>query len=231
MTSWTEFWDRKHSIYVSPRHIEAHFRRLTDDLAALLPRTRDLRVLDYGCGDALGAPRLAAPGHRVALYDAAREVRSRLRRRYAGAPGIEVVDERDLAPPAAARFDAVVVSSVIQYIPRAALPETIAAWHRLLAPEGVLIVADVMSPGAGLVEDVSDLLGFALKEGFLPAAFMGLARTFFSDYRRMRQKLGLARYADEEFRALLAAGGFRAEILPRNPGPNRHRRGFRGIKA
>ena len=96
---------------------------------------------------------------------------------------------------------------------------------------GIVIVADVMSPEAGLAEDVTDLLGFAAKEGFLPAALLGLARTFFSDYRRMRRTLGLARYTEREFLSLLTAGGFRAEILPHNPGPNRHRTGFRGIKA
>lgn len=229
MTSWTEFWGGKHSIYVSPRHVEAHFRRLTADLAAALPRRTGLRILDYGSGDALGAPSLAALGHRIALYDAAAEVRARVAQRYAGDSRIVVLDERVLEASDGS-FDAVIVSSVIQYIPRDALPAIIARWHRLLAPGGILVIADVMHPGTGMAEDVADLLGFAWTEGFLPAALVGLARTFFSDYRRMRRKLGLARYTGPEFLALLAAAGFQAEALPDNPGPNRHRLGFRGIK-
>lgn len=230
MTSWTEFWGGKHSIYVSPRHVEAHFRRLTADLAVALPRRAGLRILDYGSGDALGAPSLAALGHRVALYDAAIEVQTRIARRYDGDSRITVLDESALAS-SDGRFDAVIVSSVTQYIPRDALPATIAHWHRLLVSGGVLVIADVMHPDAGMAEDVTDLLGFAWKESFLPAALWGLARTFFSDYRRMRQKLGLARYTGQEFLQLLAASGFHAEALPQNPGPNRHRLGFRGIKA
>lgn len=230
MTSWTEFWGGKHSIYVSPRHIDAHFRRLTADLAAVLPHRPGLRILDYGCGDALGAPSLATLGHRIALYDAAVEVRTRVRRRYDGDPRIAVMDEEGLAS-AHEGFDAIIVSSVIQYIPSDALPSVVARWHRLLAPGGVLVVADVMRPDAGMAEDVADLLGFAWKEGFLPAALLGLARTYFSDYRRMRRALGLARYTQQEFLGLLAAGNFRAEALPDNPGPNRHRLGFRGTKA
>lgn len=229
MTSWTEFWGGKHSIYVSPRHVEAHFRRLTADLVAALPRRPNLHILDYGCGDALGAPSLAALGHRIALYDAAAEVRARIARRYEGDRRIAVLDDRALTSSDGS-FDAIVVSSVIQYIPRGALPATIARWHRLLAPGGTLVIADVMRPDAGLLEDVADLLGFAWDEGFLPAALLGLARTFFSDYRRMRRKLGLARYTGQEFLGLLAAGGFQADAMETNPGPNRHRLGFRGIK-
>ena len=229
MTSWTAFWGGKHSIYVSPRHVEAHFRRLTEDLAAALPRQPGLRILDYGSGDALGAPSLAALGYRIALYDAAAEVQARIARRYDDDPRIAVLDEQALAS-ADGGFDAIIVSSVIQYIPRDALPAIIARWHRLLAPGGVLVIADVMRPDAGMVEDVADLLGFAWEEGFFRAALLGLARTFFSDYRRMRRKLGLSRYTGQAFLELLTAGGFRAEALPRNPGPNRHRLGFRGIK-
>lgn len=229
MTSWAEFWGGKHSIYVSPRHVEAHFRCLTEDLAAALPRQAGLRILDYGSGDALGAPSLAALGHRIALYDAAAEVQARIMRRYDDDPRIAVLDARALAASDGS-FDAIIVSSVIQYIPRDALPATIAGWYRLLAPGGILVIADVMHPDTGMVEDVADLLGFAWKERFLSAALLGLARTFFSDYRRMRRKLGLARYTGREFLELLAAGGFQAEALPRNPGPNRHRLGFRGIR-
>lgn len=230
MTSWTEFWGGKHSIYAGPRHVAAHFRRLTEDLVAVLPSRPNLRILDYGCGDALGAPSLAALGHAVALYDAAAEVQARIARRYAGDSRITVLDEDALAAREG-RFDAIIVSSVIQYIPRTALPSTIARWRRLLAPSGVLIVADVIHPGAGMAEDVTDLLSFAWHEGFFLAALWGLVRTLFSDYRRMRRKLGLARYDEREFLELLSAGGFQAEALARNPGPNRHRRGFRGIGA
>ena len=230
MTSWTEFWGGKHSIYVSPHHVEAHFRRLTEDLAAALPHQAGLRILDYGSGDALGAPSLAAFGHQIALYDASAEVQARIARRYDGDPRIAVLDDRALASSDGS-FDAIIVSSVIQYIPRDALPATIARWRRLLVPHGILVIADVMRPDAGMAEDVADLLGFAWKERFLSAALLGLFRTFFSDYRRVRRALGLSRYTGQEFLALLAAGGFQAEALPQNPGPNCHRLGFRGTRA
>jgi SAM-dependent methyltransferase len=229
MTSWTEFWGGKHSIYVSPRHIAAHFRRLTSDLAAALAGRSKLRILDYGCGDALGAPSLAAHGHHIALYDAAAEVQRRIAKRFEGDSRITILDDAAL-DAREGQFDAIIVSSVVQYIPRETLPSVMARWHRLLAPGGTLIVADVMHPDAGMAEDVADLLGFAWREGFLFSALAGLARTFFSDYRRMRQKLGLSRYTRQEFVGFLTAAGFRAELLDENPGPNRHRQGFRGSK-
>ena len=31
-SGWIEFWDTKHSIYVSPQHEAAHFRRIAEDI-------------------------------------------------------------------------------------------------------------------------------------------------------------------------------------------------------
>ena len=75
----------------------------------------------------------------------------------------------------------------------------LAVWRRLLAPGGVLIVADVIPPHVGAVSDGLALLRYAAANGFLGAALVGLARTALSPYRRLRSELGIARYGEADF--------------------------------
>ena len=93
--SWLDFWDRSHRIYVNDRHLQVHCRRVSDDILSLAPAATDA-VLDYGCGDALDAARVADCVRRLYLYDAAPEVRARLVRRFADHERIEVLDDAGL---------------------------------------------------------------------------------------------------------------------------------------
>ncbi|MBM3541837.1 MAG: class I SAM-dependent methyltransferase [Alphaproteobacteria bacterium] len=231
MASWAAFWDRPHSIYVNETHLRAHFERLGRDTLALLPLRGRRALLDFGCGDALAAPRFAQAGWRVHLYDASPETRRRLAARYGGNAQIVVLDEAGLAALGSGSMDAILASSVVQYVPRPELPALLARWCALLAPEGHLLVADVVTAGGSALVDAASLLSFARAHGFLGAALLGLVRTFFSDYRRLRRELGLASYGAEEFLALLSAAGFTVERLPANPGPSPHRLAFLGHPA
>ena len=80
-TSWREFWDRPHHVYVNERHLLAHYRVIADEILALAPG-RNATVLDYGCGEALDAARVAAAVGRLCLYDTAHSVTARLSGRY-----------------------------------------------------------------------------------------------------------------------------------------------------
>ncbi|RYZ60997.1 MAG: SAM-dependent methyltransferase, partial [Proteobacteria bacterium] len=61
--SWREFWNADNPIYVSERHQRLHCRRVADDTIALVgdlcPAPGRARVLDFGCGKALEAARVA----------------------------------------------------------------------------------------------------------------------------------------------------------------------------
>ena len=56
-SGWIEFWDTKHPIYVNARHEAAHYRRIAEDIRDFAPP--DGVMLDYGCGEALSADRVA----------------------------------------------------------------------------------------------------------------------------------------------------------------------------
>src|SRR5215472_18941573 len=91
--SWLRFWDRPHRIYVNDRHLRVHYARIADDILSVLPDRAGVSVLDFGCGEALDASRVAARAGRLYLYDGAPSVRARLIRRFANIPKISVLDQ------------------------------------------------------------------------------------------------------------------------------------------
>ena len=147
MTTWREFWDSAHSIYVSDRHKDVHYRDVAEQLAAFVPRPARARArLRQRRGDPC-RPRRAHARAKLCLCDAAASVRAAIAARFAGNPKIKVIapEEVERLPDAVARSR----SSRIRWCStsRAAeLDRMLALWRRLLAPGGVLIVADVIPP-------------------------------------------------------------------------------------
>ena len=217
---WLDYWNGDVSLYVSPRHLEAHYHRLIEAIRPLLPDP-PFTLLDYGCGEALMAPTLAAAGGRILLHDAAPSRAAILRARFASDEAIEVVE--DLAA-AAGRCDLVLLISVIQYVPKAELAALLGRLRTCLKPGGRLVIGDVLAPGNHVLADVHALLRFAAHEGFFLDALRGLVRTLRSDYGRMRGALGLTTWATADLLAVLAAQGYDAEPLGWNIGHAGHRR-------
>jgi len=223
--SWLDFWERSNRIYVNDRHLTVHCRRVADDILSLAPEA-DAALLDHGSGDALEAHRVAERIGRLYLYDAASEVRARLERRFAGQRRIAILDDAALAALGDQSLDWIVVNSVLQYVPPPALDALLALWRQKLKPGGSLVLADIIPPGDTMVGDTLALLASAWRGGFFWAALAGLVATFFSDYRRLRQKLGLSVYDEASMIAKLRAAGFRAERRRPNLGFNQTRMTF-----
>jgi SAM-dependent methyltransferase len=222
---WREFWNTDHSIYVNARHKALHYDRIARDLAAYIP-TPNASVLDYGCGEALSAAALAEKCGTLYLYDAAPNVREKLRGRFASYRNIVVLSADGLDSIADASLDVVIANSLLQYLKHREFEDLLEVWHRKLKPEGRLVLADVLPPDLDAIADVKALLDFAWRGGFLMAALAGLGRTFFSDYRRLRNEVGLTRYAPEDLFTLLSAHGFAGEQSAGNVGHNQLRTTF-----
>lgn len=221
---WTEFWDTKHSIYVNARHEAAHFRRIADDIRPYAPERGVM--LDYGCGEALSADRIADAVARLILCEQAPNVRAMLGARFAGNDKIAVRKPEDVAMMPPGSMDAIVMHSVTQYLPGRELDALLTMFRRLLKPGGLLVLGDVIPHKLTAIEDAQALLRFGRQERFFGAAFKGLIRTYFSDYRRLRKSLGLTRYDAPEITAKLEAAGFSVELAPTNIGHNNQRMTF-----
>ncbi len=217
---WLDYWNGDVSVYVSKRHLMAHYKGLFADIQPLLPKP-PFTLLDYGCGEALMAPSIAELGGRVLLYDRAEAKRATLRNRFAGLPAIEILSDLHAAQGAC---DVVLMISVIQYVPKGQLPDLLRSLKALLKPQGKLVIGDILSPDNSLVGDVRALLGFGMAEGFLFDAMKGLVKTLRSDYRQMRKQLGLSAYTISEIVGVLTECGFQPQPLTKNIGHARHRR-------
>lgn len=220
--SWTSFWDTDHSVYVSPRHLDRHYSLIADDIIRVLPRA-GAQVLDYGCGEALHSARVAEGCGGLYLCDAAPKLRDRLAQRFTGEPRIQVLSPQEAERLPDASLDLVIANSLAQYLKLSELTALLGLWRRLLRPGGKVIIADVITPEQTAVTDAGALLRFAAANGFLKDAVIGLGRTLFSDYRKLRAELGLARYAEADILGLLRQAGFAAERLEPNFGYNRAR--------
>jgi SAM-dependent methyltransferase len=226
VSDWQSFWDSNHSIYVNARHKDVHYREIADQIAAFVPRA-DARVLDYGCGEAIHADRVAAAAAQVLLCDSAPSVRAALAARFSADHRIRVLAPDEVAALPDRSTDLIVSNSMTQYLAPGELDGVLRLWHRLLAADGTLIVADVIPPDAGALTDVVTLLRYSAANGFLLAALAGLVRTVLSPYRKLRSKLGVTRYTQSEFMDKLRMSGFTAERLPRNLEHNPARMTFR----
>ena len=226
MSDWRSFWDSAHSIYVNARHKDVHYREIADQIAAFVP-SREARVLDYGCGEAIHADRVAAVAAEVLLCDAAPSVRAAIAARFAGNPRLRTLAPEEVERLPEKSLDLIVANSVTQYLTPAELDHLLTVWHRLLTGAGVLIVGDVIPPDAGAVTDVLALLRYAARNGFFAAALGGLARTVLSPYRKLRSRIGVTRYTEAQFAEKLRAAGFTAKRLPHNMEHNAARMTFR----
>jgi SAM-dependent methyltransferase len=216
MKDWVGFYDSPHSIYVNARHRDVHYARLADEIARYLPGTA--AVLDYGCGEALHADRVAAAAGRLMLAEAGPSVRARLIERFRQNPRITVISTQRATVLPDRSVDVVVMHSVSQYLSADEFDRIASMFARLLKPGGLFLVGDVIPPDASAVSDAWALARFGWQDGFFFAAIQGLVRTFFSDYWRLRQQLGLTRYSETEMLAKLAAASFMATRAPRNLG-------------
>jgi SAM-dependent methyltransferase len=222
---WISFWDGSHAIYTSERHKQVHYARIAADIARFVP-TPTARVLDYGCGEALGAAALANACASLTLSDAAPGVRQGLKARLAQTPRIQVLSPEEVAALPDGSFDLIVANSLLQYLSPQVRDDLMALWRRLLSADGTLLIADVIPPHVSAVRDAAALLRFGAAEGFLGSAILGLVRTVFSPYRKLRADLGLSQYSEAEMLDVLTRAGFTPRRVQPNVGHNQERMAF-----
>ncbi|SCY65937.1 class I SAM-dependent methyltransferase [Microvirga guangxiensis] len=225
MTSWRDYWNQDTPIYSGERHKLLHYKLLANDIIGYIP-SGDATVLDYGCGEALFADQVAAKCGKLYLSDAAPLVRERLQDKFSGNKRIAVLAPEEVASLADGSLDLVVVNSLLQYLSLNELRSLLKLWRSKLKSGGRLVIADVIPPNVSPITDAKALLSFAWHGGFLRSAVSGLARTAFSEYRKIREELGLAQYSEDEIIDILEDAGFVPERAARNFGHNQARMTF-----
>jgi ubiquinone/menaquinone biosynthesis C-methylase UbiE len=230
MDEWIDYYDSTHTIYASKRHRDLHFQIIAHDIIGYIA-SPDAVVLDYACGEALAAAKVADACSMLILVEPAPGVRGRLIARFAPNTKIRVRSLEELKNMTEKSIDLVMMNSVAQYMTADELDSALHVVRRLLKPAGRLVLGDILRPNVGMLTDVIALLRFAAKCGFLKDALYGLASTALSDYRQLRTRLGLQRYSEKDMIAKLARAGFSAARAPFNIGHNPWRMTFVARRA
>ncbi|MBR1270885.1 class I SAM-dependent methyltransferase [Bradyrhizobium sp. AUGA SZCCT0222] len=225
MDEWIDYYDSTHTIYASKLHRDLHFQIIARDIIGYIS-SPDAVVLDYACGEALSAAKVADACAKLYLAEPAPGVRGRLIARFAPNTKIRVRSLDELRSMEEKSIDLVVMNSVAQYMTQQELDSAFSIIRRLLKPSGRLVLGDVLRPEVGMARDVLALLKFASAHGFLTDALYGLASTALSDYRQLRTRVGLQRYSESEMIEKLGRAGFAASRAPDNIGHNPWRMTF-----
>lgn len=225
MDDWIDYYDSTHTIYASKLHRDLHFQVIARDIVSYIPSS-DAVVLDYSCGEALSAAKVAEACMTLILAEPAPGVRGRLIARFAPNTKIRVRSLDELRNMQEGSIDLVVMNSVAQYMSESEFETALAVIRRLLKPSGKFVLGDVLRPDVGMFRDVLALLIFAGRNGFLRDALVGLVATALSDYRQLRTKVGLQRYNEADILARLKKAGLSAVRAPKNIGHNRWRMTF-----
>ncbi|MBR0790137.1 class I SAM-dependent methyltransferase [Bradyrhizobium manausense] len=225
MDDWIDYYDSTHTIYVSKLHRDLHFQIIARDIIGYISSPEAI-VLDYACGEALSASQVAAACGQLILAEPAPGVRGRLISRFAPNTRIRVRSLDDVRKMQDQSIDLVVMNSVAQYMTAEELDAALVNVRRILKPSGKLVLGDILQPHVGMVRDVTALLSFGLRHGFLKDALVGLVSTALSDYRDLRSRVGLQRYSEDEITAKLKAAGFASQRADINIGHNRWRMTF-----
>ncbi len=111
MDDWIDYYDSTHTIYASKLHRDLHFEVIARDIVGYIT-SPNATVLDYACGEALSAARVADACGKLILAEPAPGVRGRLISRFAPDTRIRVRSLDDLRKMEEKSVDLAVMNSV-----------------------------------------------------------------------------------------------------------------------
>jgi len=222
MSDWISFFDSDNPIYVSARHRAVHARLVALSIAQYIKKP-GMHILDYGCGEAFYAGRIADQSGRLMLCEAAPHLRQSLQERFADNEKISVLSPQDAMALPDACADLIVMHSVAQYLTKDEAARLFVLFRHLVRKDGSFVLGDVVKPDVSAVTDAAALLGLAAANGFFLAALFGLLRMLLSGYWRLRKDAGLTRYSEDEIMSALKSSGFSAKRAVHNLGHNQAR--------
>src|SRR5580700_11757425 len=145
MDDWIDYYDSTHTIYASRLHRDLHFQVVARDIIGYISAP-DAVVLDYACGEALSAAKVAEACGMLFLAEPAPGVRGRLIARFAPNSKIRVRSLEDLRKMPEKSIDLVIMNSVAQYMTPDELDAALVNIRRILKPSGRLVLGDILKP-------------------------------------------------------------------------------------
>lgn len=199
---WTSRYDRDAAV-------AARKAQFANAVQARFSRPAD--ILDFGCGSGDIALQLSEFGHRVTGYDLSEAMITEARRADRDGRVRWLAATEASFPPAPASFDAIVASSVLEYVPD--IDATLARLSGLLRHDGFLFAS---------LPDMRDPVRHRESWLRLAATVPGLRRIL--QHSRWREgaaylRISTNRMAPEVWQQRLRQAGLLPEPLPESTGP------------
>lgn len=197
--------------YAQDAAVAARLARFRDAVQARL--SPPASILDFGCGSGDIALHLAPDGYRLTGFDLSTPMIEQARRADTGRRVVWIVrgEHGDTLPFDDAGFDAVVTSSVLEYLP--ALDATLREFARILRPGGWLIatVPDIRDPHRRREQWFQTALA-------LPGVATLARRSRWREGAHYLQ-ISINRMTGAVWQERLQASGFKPEAWPESTGP------------
>jgi cyclopropane fatty-acyl-phospholipid synthase-like methyltransferase len=210
---WDDYWETLSDDARLFREQAREYARLLCSTLALQPSDR---LFDFGCGFGFAARELASQVGSVCLWDASASMRNHARANVSALHNARVIDcFPDADDSADHRYDVILVNSVIQYMTHDELRQWIQGWRDILAPEGRIVVSDIIPVEYSSVLDIVDILNLSIRRGFAMRALADGSADIFH-YIRQRHTRPLTRYGHDDLRRSAHEAGLSMSVLPRN---------------
>jgi SAM-dependent methyltransferase len=210
---WDSYWEKLNSeSWLYREQSELYVEKL----ASAVPLHAGMHILDFGCGFGFTAEFLVDHVADVWIWDSSANMRRRALERLAGRDNCHLLDLSNAGGAVDGPFfDLILVNSVVQYMSTKEFAGWLTDWRRRLAPNGRVLVSDLIPPDLGSVPDVLDLLRLGRRKGLLWRALRQCAAGAFS-YSSRRNAAPLARYSREDLNRLGNEACMHVHILDEN---------------
>lgn len=209
---WDTFWQ---TLNPDSRLYEEQSREYVRKLTTEIQIPCDARVLDFGCGFGFAALELAPLVGKLYLWDPHPRMRLHAQRHVAHLPNVCVLANYPAVGRCDVEFDFVLVNSVIQYMQVEEFASWLQRWPAVLAPDGQIIISDIIPHGHKGLFDYLDLLRFSMRRRFLLQAVTG-ARAEIVRYWMKRHERPLTHHSHQHLRHFAAEADLTLEMLSCN---------------
>ncbi len=225
-TVWREYFDTLND--QSPLY-RVQAALYVDSLRAAVGVHHHQRVLDFGCGFGFVTALLAPIVTEICWWDPSANMRAVARRNTETLTNARFC-ELSMMPSTNSRedvwqdprFDLILINSVVQYMPAEDVWAWLPQWHAMLAPEGQVVLSDLIPPHHSSLSDFVCLMRLGRRHGSaLTATTEALGGL--SNYWRRRNAVPLTSISRTDLTRHAAVANFTVRFLPANLTHFRHR--------